>query len=42
MAEHQLIADAILSGESEKAERLMRRHVRTSGAGILESLADGY
>ncbi|MEQ8838605.1 MAG: GntR family transcriptional regulator [Lacipirellulaceae bacterium] len=42
IAEHQLIADAILSGESEKAERLMRRHVRTSGAGILESLADGY
>ena len=38
--EHRRIADAILGGEAERAERLMRKHVENSGQTLLETLAE--
>jgi DNA-binding GntR family transcriptional regulator len=37
-AEHELIAEAILDGDGPRAERMMRNHVRNSGAAMLEAL----
>lgn len=37
-AEHELIAEAILDGDGPRAERMMRNHIRNSGAAMLEAL----
>ena len=38
--EHELIAEAILGGDGVRAERMMRNHIRNSGAALLEALED--
>jgi DNA-binding GntR family transcriptional regulator len=37
-AEHEVIAQAIMDGDGRRAERLMRRHIRNSGAAMLSAL----
>jgi DNA-binding GntR family transcriptional regulator len=39
VAEHEQIADALLDGDGDRAERVMRMHVRNSGDLILQRLA---
>ena len=37
-AEHEVIAHAIMDGDGRRPERLMRRHIRNSGAAMLSEL----
>jgi DNA-binding GntR family transcriptional regulator len=37
-AEHEAIAQAIMDGDGRRAERLMRKHIRNSGAAMLTAL----
>ena len=37
-AEHELICEAILDGDAQRAERMMRNHIRNSGVAMLEAL----
>ena len=35
-AEHETLADAILSGDAERAENTMRQHLRHTGDGLMQ------